>query len=120
MLIQLGGLGIMVLSTFATVLLGGRLALRSEQALEEVLDLSSPRLAYELVRFIVISTLAIEALGAVLLLLRFYQHGLPLARRCGRGVPRDHGVLPRGLLAVDRLAGPVPDATRPCWACTWC
>jgi trk system potassium uptake protein TrkH len=63
-LVQLGGLGIMVLSTFATVLLGGRLALRSEQALEEVLDLSSPRAAYELVRFIVICTFALEALGA--------------------------------------------------------
>jgi trk system potassium uptake protein TrkH len=54
LLIQLGGLGIMVLSTFATVLLGGRLALRGEQALEEVLDLASPGSAYELTRFIVI------------------------------------------------------------------
>lgn len=85
-LIQLGGLGIMVLSTFATVLLGGRLALRSEQALEEVLDLSSPRAAYELVRFIVLCTLALEALGAVILLLRFYQHGLPLADAVWAGV----------------------------------
>lgn len=74
LLIQLGGLGIMVLSTFATVLLGGRLALRGEQALEEVLDLASPGSAYELTRFIVISTLAIEALGAVLLALSYHYH----------------------------------------------
>jgi trk system potassium uptake protein TrkH len=74
LLIQLGGLGIMVLSTFATVLLGGRLALRGEQALEEMLDLSSPGSAYELTRFIVISTLLIEALGAALLALSFHYH----------------------------------------------
>lgn len=85
-LVQLGGLGIMVLSTFATVLLGGRLALRSEQALEEVLDLSSPRAAYELVRFIVICTFALELLGAAVLLTRFYQLGMPLADAAWRGL----------------------------------
>ena len=74
LLIQLGGLGIMVLSTFATVLLGGRLALRGEQALEEVLDLTSPGSAYELTRFIVISTLLIEAVGAAMLALAFHYH----------------------------------------------
>jgi len=73
-LIQFGGLGIMVFSTFATVLLGGRLALRGEQALEELLDLSSPGSAYALTRFIVVSTLAIEALGACLLALSFHHH----------------------------------------------
>ena len=74
LLIQLGGLGIMVLSTFATVLLGGRLALRGEQALEEMLDLASPGSAYELTRFIVISTLLIEAVCAALLALTFHYH----------------------------------------------
>lgn len=85
-LVQLGGLGIMVLSTFATVLLGGRLALRSEQALEEVLDLSSPRAAYELVRFIVLCTFALELFGALILLVRFYQFGLPLADAAWAGL----------------------------------
>ncbi|MBZ5711469.1 TrkH family potassium uptake protein [Nannocystis pusilla] len=75
-LIQLGGLGIMVLSTFATILLGGRLALRSEQALEEILDIQSPGAAYELASFIVVATLALEALGAGILALRFSQHGM--------------------------------------------
>jgi trk system potassium uptake protein len=79
-LIQLGGLGIMVLSTFATVLLGGRLGLRGEQALEEVLDLASPGSAYELTRFIVVSTLLIEAVGAALLTLAFhFTHGMAWA-----------------------------------------
>jgi trk system potassium uptake protein TrkH len=85
-LVQLGGLGIMVLSTFATVLLGGRLALRSEQALEEVLDLASPRAAYELARFIVVSTLALEALGAAALTARFTQYDMPLADAAWAGV----------------------------------
>jgi len=75
-LIQLGGLGIMVLSTFATVLLGGRLALRSEQALEEVLDLASPGAAYKLTRFIVVAALAVEAIGAGVLAWTFHAAGL--------------------------------------------
>ncbi|HEY8379094.1 MAG TPA: potassium transporter TrkG, partial [Nannocystis sp.] len=70
-LIQLGGLGIAVLSTFATILLGGRLALRSEQALEEILDIQTPGAAYELARFIVVFTLVIEAVGAGILALHF-------------------------------------------------
>ena len=85
-LIQLGGLGIMVLSTFATVVLGGRLALRSEQALEEVLDLSSPRAAYELARFIVVSTLVLEAIAAGVLALRFSQLGMAPGDAVWRGV----------------------------------
>jgi trk system potassium uptake protein TrkH len=85
-LIQLGGLGIMVLSTFATVILGGRLALRSEQALEEMLDLNSPRAAYELARFIVVSTFTLEAIAAGILALRFSQMGFPLDEALWRGV----------------------------------
>ncbi|WAS90189.1 potassium transporter TrkG [Nannocystis punicea] len=85
-LIQLGGLGIMVLSTFATILLGGRLALRSEQALEEILDIQSPGAAYELASFIVVATLALEALGAGILALRFSQHGMPALDAIWHGV----------------------------------
>ena len=85
-LLQLGGLGIMVLSTFATVLLGGRLALRSEQALEEVLDLASPGSAYKLTRFIVLSTLAIEAVGACLLAWAFHGRGLDVGEALWAGV----------------------------------
>ncbi len=85
-LIQLGGLGIMVFSTFAAVLLGGRLALKSEQALEVVLDLSSPGSAYELTRFIVLSTLVIEAIGAGLLALSFhYNYALAWPEALWRG-----------------------------------
>ncbi|MBZ5713153.1 TrkH family potassium uptake protein [Nannocystis pusilla] len=86
LLIQLGGLGIMVLSTFAAVLLGGRLALRGEQALEEVLDLTSPGSAYALTRFIVVSTLLIEAIGALVLALVFhFGYGFDFAAALWRG-----------------------------------
>lgn len=78
LLIQIGGLGIMVLSTFATVMLGGRLTLRGEAALGQVLELGTPGHAYRLVRFIVAATLATEAVGAVLLGFAFWRHGLPI------------------------------------------
>ncbi|HVI01837.1 MAG TPA: potassium transporter TrkG [Enhygromyxa sp.] len=86
LLIQVGGIGMMVLSTFATVVLGGRLTLRGEQALGHVLELSSPGHAYRLVRFVVSATLAIEAVGAVLLTLSFRAHGLELADALWCGV----------------------------------
>jgi trk system potassium uptake protein TrkH len=66
-LVQIGGLGIMVLSTFATLLLGGTLGLRGERALTEMLELPSGSTAYRLTRFIVLSTLTVEAIGAVVL-----------------------------------------------------
>lgn len=85
-LFQIGGLGIMVLSTFGTVILGGRLSLRGERALEEVLDITSPAHAYRLVRFIVAATFAIEAVGAIVIAWRYTQHGLELPQAAWRGV----------------------------------
>lgn len=85
-LFQIGGLGIMVLSTFGTVILGGRLSLRGERALEEVLDISSPAHAYRLVRFIVIATLTIEAAGAIALTWCYVRHGFDLSEAAWRGV----------------------------------
>jgi trk system potassium uptake protein TrkH len=77
-LVEIGGLGMMVLSTFATVILGGRLTLRGEQALGQVLELSTPGHAYRLTRFIVVASLAIEAVGAAILTWRFQAHGYAL------------------------------------------
>lgn len=85
-LIQVGGLGIMVLSTFATLLLGGSLGLRGERALKEVLEIQADRTAYLLTRFIVISTLSVEAVGAVLLAFFFAGHGLEAGEALWRGV----------------------------------
>jgi trk system potassium uptake protein TrkH len=84
-LFQIGGLGIMVLSTFGTVILGGRLTLRGERALEHVLDLGSPAGAYRLVRFIVVATFGIEAVGASILAICYLRHGFPVGEAVWRG-----------------------------------
>ncbi len=63
LLIEIGGLNIMVLSAFAAVLLGRGLSLRNEKVLGEMLDLQPERSVYPLVRFIVGSTLLIARGG---------------------------------------------------------
>jgi len=85
-LIQIGGLNIMVLSTFAAVMLGRDLGLRSEAALGNVLDLSSPATAYRLVIFIVTATLIVEAAGAAVLGLAWSRHGATLLEATWKGV----------------------------------
>ncbi len=86
-LIQVGGLGIMVLSTFAALLLGGKLSLTGEQALIQLLESRSPRDAYRLTAFIVVSTLAIEGVGALILTGRFaWSYDMPFARALWSGV----------------------------------
>jgi trk system potassium uptake protein TrkH len=85
-LVQVGGLGIMVLSTFAALLLGGSLGLRGERALTELLDLQTASTAYRLTRFIVLATLAVEAVGAAGLALCFGAAGLPAGAALWRGV----------------------------------
>lgn len=85
-LIQVGGLGIMVLSTFGALLLGGTLGLRGERALTAVLDLQAVSTAYRLTRFIVLSTLAVEAVGAAGLTLCFLAAGLDPGAAIWRGV----------------------------------
>lgn len=83
---QIGGLGIMVLSTAGTVMLGGRLTLKGERALEHVLDLGTPGSAYRLVRFIVVSTLGIELVGAVILTVCYRRAGFDIDVAAWRGV----------------------------------
>jgi trk/ktr system potassium uptake protein len=86
LLIQIGGLGIMTLSTFATLLLGGTLGLRGERALHRVLDLQTPTNAYRLTRFVVLATLAIEGLGTVVLTLCFRSAGFGWGASLWRGI----------------------------------
>jgi trk system potassium uptake protein TrkH len=75
-LIQVGGLNIMVLSTFAAVLLGRGLGLRGEAAIGELLDIHATRSAYRLIVFIVGMTITIEAAGAAALAGLFLRHGM--------------------------------------------
>jgi trk system potassium uptake protein TrkH len=85
-LIQMGGLNIMVLSTFATIAIGGRLGMRGERALGEVLELSGSRSAYQLAIFIVGATLMIEAVGAVLLTGAYLQRDYSFGHALWMGV----------------------------------
>ncbi len=66
-LIQLGGLGIMTFSSFFTLLLAGRLSIFGRELLEETLSQSPIRDLGSLVKWVVILTVSIEAVGAVLL-----------------------------------------------------
>jgi trk system potassium uptake protein len=85
-LIQAGGLNIMVLSTFAAVLLGRGLGLKGEQALGELLELRAVRSAYRLIVFIVITTLAVETAGAVVIGFVLLDHGYGLGEAVWGGV----------------------------------
>jgi trk system potassium uptake protein TrkH len=85
-LIQIGGLNIMVLSTFAAVMLGRDLDFRSEAALGTILDLSSPATAFRLTTFIVMATLIVEAAGAVALGFTWLAHGAEPLEALWKGV----------------------------------
>jgi trk system potassium uptake protein TrkH len=85
-LIQIGGLGIMVLSTFGAVIVGGKLGLRGQRALGETLDIHDPRTAYRLALFIVAATFIIEAVGAVFLTFAFASHGYGWGEAIWHGV----------------------------------
>jgi trk system potassium uptake protein TrkH len=67
LLIQVGGLGIMVLSTFFAVLTGARLRVRSSAVLAEMIDADSLAGLRRSVVAIVVYTVVIEAAGAVAL-----------------------------------------------------
>jgi trk system potassium uptake protein TrkH len=85
-LIQVGGLGIMVLSAFAALLVGGKLGLQSREALVQTLDLQSARQAYRLTVFMVVTTLGIELVGGLCLAADFFGHGLGLGEALWRGM----------------------------------
>lgn len=85
-LIQVGGLGIMVLSTFGAVLLGQGLGLRGEQALGDLLEIGSSRDAYELTRFIVLVTVGFETIGAAILTWGYWSREMALGEAVWHGV----------------------------------
>ncbi len=66
-LIQVGGLGIMVLSAFFVIAAGRRLRARNSAVMTEMIDAGSMDSMRRMVRSIVVFTLTFEALGAVAL-----------------------------------------------------
>lgn len=67
LLIQVGGLGIMTLSTLFVMIVGVRLGVRQEEQMRGMLESSSPLEMYTLIAQIIRITLFFEALGALIL-----------------------------------------------------
>ncbi len=80
-LIQIGGLGIMTLSTLFALMLGRKLGFRQEEQMRDILDQSSTVSMYKLIVKIFSITFVFEFIGAILLFIRFkpsfgYAHAL--------------------------------------------
>jgi trk system potassium uptake protein TrkH len=82
-LVQVGGLGIMVLSAAIAVLAGSRFRVRSSAVLAQMVDSESLAGLRRMVVMIVAYTLLIEAAGALFLFYRFEEHPEILARSGG-------------------------------------
>ena len=70
-LIQIGGLGIMTLSTLYAMILGKQLGLRQEEHMRGILDQTSPVRMYKLIVQIINITLFFELTGALLLFVKW-------------------------------------------------
>jgi trk system potassium uptake protein TrkH len=72
-LIQVGGIGVMALSTLAAVVAGRRLGLAQSGAVAASMETTVPVDAVKIVRVIIVATLATELVGALILFLSFVQ-----------------------------------------------
>lgn len=79
-LIQVGGLGIMTLSSSMAIIMGKNLAMREQVIMQDVLDASSSQELLNLIIDIVRFTFLIEFIGAILLTIGFYQEGLEIGQ----------------------------------------
>jgi trk system potassium uptake protein TrkH len=78
-MMQVGGLGLMTLSTFFGLLLGVSPRLRDRLALREALNQVEEFSIPHLIGSIIVFTFAMEFAGALLLMLGPWDHGLPMA-----------------------------------------
>lgn len=85
-LIQMGGLGLMTMTTMFALLLGRRLTLKGKIVTQEALGYFTLRGTVELVTVVVVTTLVIEAVGAFLLFGRFLVYGYDWSRALGHSV----------------------------------
>ena len=75
-LIQIGGLGLITVTTFYALLLGKRIGLRERVVLQQALKSDSLGGVVRLARAIILITLAAEAVGAILLAIAFLKYFL--------------------------------------------
>ena len=79
-LLQVGGLGIMTLSSSIAVIMGRNLQMREQVIMQDVLDTSGSEELLKLVVNIIQYTFAIEFVGALLLTIGFYQEGFEIGQ----------------------------------------
>lgn len=79
-LLQVGGLGIMTLSSSMAVIMGKNLQMREQVIMHDVLDTSSSEELLNLVVNVIRYTFAIEFIGAMLLTIGFYQEGFEIGQ----------------------------------------
>ncbi len=70
-LIQMGGLGFMTMATFGALLIRKKIGLKERLVIKEQLNLESLTGLVKLIKYVIIVTLSIEAIGAILLATRF-------------------------------------------------
>jgi trk system potassium uptake protein TrkH len=75
LLIQAGGIGIMVLAAFFAMIAGRGIGIRERSLMRETMSLPILRRLSSIVRFIIVATLACELAGAALLIIGFRRPG---------------------------------------------
>lgn len=71
LLIQIGGLGFMTMTTSVAIILGKKIGLRNRMIMQEALNQFSISGVIRLTKYVVIATVLIESIGAILLSTRF-------------------------------------------------
>lgn len=71
LLIQMGGLGFMTMATSVALILGKRITLKERIMIQEGLNQFSLEGVVKLTRYVILSTITIEAIGAIILSTRF-------------------------------------------------
>jgi trk system potassium uptake protein TrkH len=80
LLAQVGGLGIMTLSSSMAVIMGKSLQMREQVIMQDVLDASGSEELLKLIVDIIRYTFIIEFIGAILLTVGFYQEGFEIGQ----------------------------------------
>lgn len=80
LLVQVGGLGIMTLSSSLALIMGKNLQMREQVIMQDVLDASSSEELLALIVDIIRYTFIVEFIGAMLLTVGFYQEGFEIGQ----------------------------------------
>jgi len=85
-LLQIGGIGIMTISTFAAIIIGKNVGLGQEYSLTRMTGEASVNKVYRLIKFICLFTFVIEILGASSLFYQFSSLDMPLKTNIWKSV----------------------------------